>query len=291
MCEPNFAGVLRLTFQDGPGTTVFELTASNGSPNYAIAVQPLLRLDTDHADDHLLFGWSSKSQKRVILCSVTSFNRIPAAQHTEQPTHVATKWARGFAGIRNLQHELDIYQDHLRDLQGVCVPRCFGLYTGKAEGNDVGCLVLEWCAGKKPVDEHEVIRQVMTAITAIHKVGIIHNDLPNPQHVAAGNNNKIHILDFSKANTHECPGALPKTFNGDHLDGLPPPGCPELDAMEDAFTSDLPEYTLRVISRNRGWPRTEEDDQHRTNGHQRIKDSQPIPNEVQPTPWGVCYTQ
>lgn len=56
---------------------------------------------------------------------------------------VVVKWARTMRGADDLEHEAQYYERRLRALQGVVVPRCFGLFRGGA----VAALVLQMCSG------------------------------------------------------------------------------------------------------------------------------------------------
>jgi hypothetical protein len=50
-----------------------------------------------------------------------------------------------------LNREAEFYSNELRHLQGTVVPKCFGLFRGKVDGVDFGCLLLEYCSGRAPV--------------------------------------------------------------------------------------------------------------------------------------------
>ncbi|KAH9940251.1 hypothetical protein B0H21DRAFT_710946 [Amylocystis lapponica] len=49
--------------------------------------------------------------------------------------------------VRRLQDEYDVYQT-LAELQGDCIPRCYGLYEGIAGDEFVSCLLLQDCGRK-----------------------------------------------------------------------------------------------------------------------------------------------
>lgn len=67
------------------------------------------------------------------------------------PGVVILKTAEGADQVQHLTREAEMYKGPLRHLQGKVVPKCFGYYTGKRNGVDLGCLVLEYCSGPNPV--------------------------------------------------------------------------------------------------------------------------------------------
>ena len=67
------------------------------------------------------------------------------------PGQVVLKFATGSAeSVQDLKAELSIYNNQLKELQGRCIPHCYGLFEGpsRSEGDrPFHCLVLEY-AGK-----------------------------------------------------------------------------------------------------------------------------------------------
>ncbi|KAF8079023.1 hypothetical protein FPV67DRAFT_1467232 [Lyophyllum atratum] len=151
-----------------------------------------------------------------------------------QPTQVAiAKMARGAKEMHALNMEADFYAKELLHLQGEYVPRCYGFFRGKEDGVDVGCLLLEYCAGFIPVTEREIVdhnRAKMVAVCKLHEVGLKHGDLARGNHfVRMGDG--VRIIDFSLAVRHRCINAYPAITNsrsrGEHV-----AQCDELALIE-----------------------------------------------------------
>ncbi|KAF8921876.1 hypothetical protein CPB85DRAFT_4916 [Mucidula mucida] len=63
----------------------------------------------------------------------------------EQPTStVIVKIARADQ-VSALDWEAELYENDLRGLQGSVVPKCYGYFKGRSDGQALGCLVLEFC--------------------------------------------------------------------------------------------------------------------------------------------------
>ena len=147
---------MKLFFDNG--AKEYKLYSFNNSAP-SLCVRPTVKLGSATAEnapmDHPLFGHGSKGSLQVIP-SVVDFFTSRVDSNTKAPSQVAVKWARGKANIRILAHELQLYDNDLRPLQGTVVPYCYGLYVGHIEGLEIGCLALEWCAGRKPPGPFEI---------------------------------------------------------------------------------------------------------------------------------------
>lgn len=60
---------------------------------------------------------------------------------------VALKWVVGADRMAGARREASLYDKQLRPLHGTVVPTFYGFYTGIIGDVEVGCIVLEWCAG------------------------------------------------------------------------------------------------------------------------------------------------
>lgn len=69
---------------------------------------------------------------------------------------VYVKWAGDAHQLSLLTHEVDMYQNDLKKLQGKAVPRCYGFFTDSATDPKLGFLILEKCSGTFPVDADEL---------------------------------------------------------------------------------------------------------------------------------------
>ena len=66
--------------------------------------------------------------------------------------HIVLKFTTKAESVKDLETELGIYNNQLKELQGKCVPRCYGLFKRcSEEGPPLHCLVLEYVG--KPVNE------------------------------------------------------------------------------------------------------------------------------------------
>ncbi|GLB35776.1 hypothetical protein LshimejAT787_0300640 [Lyophyllum shimeji] len=135
------------------------------------------------------------------------------AQATEV---VIAKIARGTDStqMRALKNEAEFYA-RLRDLQGRFLPRCYGFFRCKDQGEDIACLLLEYCIGFAPSTEQEIVeyhRAKMIAVCKIHEYGVQHGNLSRAHHfVRTGDG--VRVLDFSLAVLHSCVNAYPVNTN------------------------------------------------------------------------------
>ncbi|KAH9940236.1 hypothetical protein B0H21DRAFT_893702 [Amylocystis lapponica] len=117
--------------------------------------------------------------------------------------------------VRRLYDEYDVYQA-LAELQGDCIPRCYGLYEGIAGGEFVSCLLLQDCGRK--ISELNVDapglwmtrwvfrERVMRSLERIHhyKVdyGFFHGDFDTDA-VVVDETGRPFIVDFDEASEHD----------------------------------------------------------------------------------------
>ena len=79
------------------------------------------------------------------------------------PSHPTTSWDKNVVvkvafthdKMDSLRDEYDAYRK-LKDIQGVWIPRCYGLYrcTSRKRHGPKGCLVLQYCGRKCPQPLH-----------------------------------------------------------------------------------------------------------------------------------------
>ncbi|KAJ3556367.1 hypothetical protein NM688_g2067 [Phlebia brevispora] len=110
---------------------------------------------------------------------------------------------------RRFQREAKMYQTKLRDLQGYCIPRFYGLYSGQVVGNNSMCMILEDCGesvGTYDTISMEWCIMAVRILMAIHKRGVQHNDF-HPRNLIIDNFEKptrLVVVDFEHATQHEC---------------------------------------------------------------------------------------
>ncbi|KAI9068200.1 hypothetical protein FKP32DRAFT_1587933 [Trametes sanguinea] len=126
---------------------------------------------------------------------------------------VVCKVAHGRRQIEILKKEADIYNENLRDLQGVAVPEMVGCYIGKtAEGCHVGVLILTDCG--EPLEEglapysQSIRQQVVFNLLAIHRAGVEHRDFHVGNILAKkrddGQGYDVTIIDFERSERIAC---------------------------------------------------------------------------------------
>ncbi|KAH9980947.1 hypothetical protein BGW80DRAFT_1137540, partial [Lactifluus volemus] len=123
---------------------------------------------------------------------------------------VCIKLARGVDEVVRLTHEASVYRNELAKLWGIAVPKMYGFFIGHHEDDPVACLLLELCLGPSvpPCNSDEFIRLAMQNVRKIHTLGIT-QDLPLELHHFVMKDNKVLLVDFSRAVDHRCNNAMP----------------------------------------------------------------------------------
>lgn len=110
--------------------------------------KPVLVLSIDEAymkdlraDDHPIKG----STDNCTIYKAKLLERDAIINGTANPLTVAVKWARGDSGLERLRWEHLLYSNNLSNIQGLFVPKCYGLFASQSEGVTISCLVLDWC--------------------------------------------------------------------------------------------------------------------------------------------------
>ncbi|TFK78719.1 hypothetical protein K466DRAFT_606720, partial [Polyporus arcularius HHB13444] len=113
--------------------------------------------------------------------------------------------------IPSLAHEVQIYQTKLKALQSTVVPRVYGSYIGRVDG-ELAHVLLEECCGPSSggacFRSEEFRKDILVAAFKLHAAGVTHNDIeylsrtialgPPPAPVAR-------FVGFDKAEAHDCP--------------------------------------------------------------------------------------
>ncbi|KAF4603230.1 hypothetical protein EYR38_003641 [Pleurotus pulmonarius] len=124
------------------------------------------------------------------------------------------------------EHEADMYELHLWDLQDKAIPRCYGLFRYNGEDGKVSSfLVLGDCGDPIPEARHHTDSfksKIIDAVYCIHFAGFTHGDL------SLGNilskDGTPFIIDLETAKPHVC-GMKEKIFIGEDRRNV---GCPEM---------------------------------------------------------------
>ncbi|KAH9066384.1 hypothetical protein EDB87DRAFT_1828409 [Lactarius vividus] len=130
------------------------------------------------------------------------------------PKDVCLKLARGVDEVVRLSHEASVYRKVLAKLWGIAVPRMYGFFIGHCEDTPVACLLLELCLGPTlPLrDSEQFVHLAMQNVRKVHTVGITQN-MPLELHHFVMKDNKVMLVDFSRAVVHRCNSAMPVYVN------------------------------------------------------------------------------
>ncbi len=146
------------------------------------------------------------------------------------PKDVCLKLARGVDEVVRLSHEASIYQRVLAKLWGIAVPSMYGFFIGH-EDTPVACLLLELCLAPtlqlRNSEEFVYVpfflschwslinlcsRLAMQNVRKVHTLGITQN-MPLELHHFVMKDNKVMLVDFSRAVVHRCKSAMPVYSN------------------------------------------------------------------------------
>ncbi|KAF4573287.1 hypothetical protein EYR36_007798 [Pleurotus pulmonarius] len=148
------------------------------------------------------------------------------------PGPLAIKFARVGYEVETLQKEIRFYDTSLKKLQGVVVPKVFGGYRGRVDGEDVAVFIMEYCQTVEEPDAREFNRKVMLAACQLHAAGVMHRNLLASHHIISTVKG-LRFVDFSDGIMHMCPGANPQVQSTGR--GHQPSGCFELDVLEQTY--------------------------------------------------------
>ncbi|TFK80557.1 hypothetical protein K466DRAFT_558928 [Polyporus arcularius HHB13444] len=125
--------------------------------------------------------------------------------------------------IQSLRHEVNIYQTKLKTLQGTVVPKVYGIYTGRVDGERVHVLLEEYCGppsdGVPGTLSRSIRMDILIAAFKLHAAGVMHNDIVYLSRsipfgdLPTGASPDIRFVGFDKATIHECPMVEKATEN------------------------------------------------------------------------------
>ncbi|KAH9481801.1 hypothetical protein JR316_0006328 [Psilocybe cubensis] len=132
---------------------------------------------------------------RVFLATLTTTCTSPS-----NTLDLVVKLATNAAGMLDLHMEEWAY-GKLKEMQGVSIPLCYGLFEGMIHGEDVKFLLLEYCVPDRflitELDILEMQYQTMLALIKIHRKDLCYGKLLDSSHVIVQNGSS-RILSLSK---------------------------------------------------------------------------------------------
>lgn len=201
----------------------------------------LKRVDDDTAEDH--FTLEELSLIRESQNSETYLARL--MRDGELVAGVVCKLAYGKRNLKLLRHEVSMYKNELKELQGMILPGFLGYYEAEMEDEELtGCLVTDYCGDHPKVPLHglpwDMKKEVIKTLMILHDAGVAHGDFAD-RNVVISEEGFPCLLDFGHATPHQCGRKMKITFHA------PRPskeefGCDELyEACKSLAVWTLPE--------------------------------------------------
>ncbi|KAK7686752.1 hypothetical protein QCA50_010352 [Cerrena zonata] len=215
----------RLQIQQNAIGLTFSLNSSNDFINLLDLnlrapknIQPKLQLvlvDTtdldvqkeDHPDTGLRAAKCVWDAKLIELQSdgKSTSGFVPKDESLWKP--IVVKLARGEDARARLLREFDIYACHLKNFQGLIVPKCHGIYGNAPRRKDrmLTCLLLDKCPPLEVPDEEKKLFRTARreAIKLLVSEGIVHGNITNPDHCLPMKDKKgaygVYMVSFSNA--------------------------------------------------------------------------------------------
>ncbi|KAI0321048.1 hypothetical protein OF83DRAFT_1168813 [Amylostereum chailletii] len=157
---------------------------------------------TRHIGEHIVNAQLlHSSQHHYIYRGELTSTRNPSG------TPVVVKFARTELALRELVRENVVYTTTLESLQGVWIPRYYGQYENHDATSVLrDCIILEWCGSPVEVEFSDLNEGFKTciiqAVTAIHKLGIVHNKLVEDN--VLDYHGRPMIIDFAVSDDEKC---------------------------------------------------------------------------------------
>ncbi|KAL1747944.1 hypothetical protein HDZ31DRAFT_80091 [Schizophyllum fasciatum] len=191
----------------------------HAAPNALITLLPRIRGAKIPYERYTTFyrDWTSSSMLVFYAEAVRSDKSAPRRKFALKVALNVTgsRCTGGGAFMENLRREAIFYHERLAELQGVAVPKHYGVWIGRTPWDTtIACAIMEW--GGQPyssgivdpvLGKPERSFTVMQAIKALHDVGFQHNDLIDLRcrhFLYDTEREKAFIIDFSTAEPHRC---------------------------------------------------------------------------------------
>ncbi|KAG1771580.1 hypothetical protein EV702DRAFT_1201895 [Suillus placidus] len=182
---------------------------TSGCPSFPLQLSPVDK-----------FSWDCSFSTPLVLESLISHTQLPVFRGHLDGSSVVVKMAEDDL-CNGLMLEAKIYQD-LQPIQGSAVPTCRGVFSGAG-----AMFLLMDDVGASPTSFTSLSLDqrcgLLKSLMAIHRLGVIHNDLA-ASNIAISDSTAI-ILDFGQSETgHVCPGAdlCPELVEGAAALGVDP---------------------------------------------------------------------
>ncbi|KAG1793369.1 kinase-like domain-containing protein, partial [Suillus plorans] len=166
------------------------------------------------------FNWDCSFSTPLVLESLISHTQLPVFRGHLNGSSVVVKMAEDDL-CNELMDEAQIYQE-LQPIHGSAVPTCRGVFSGAG-----AMFLLMDDVGASPTSFMSLSFDqrcgVLKSLRAIHRLGVIHNDLA-ASNIAISDSTAI-ILDFGQSEIgHVCPGAdlCPELIEGAAALGIDP---------------------------------------------------------------------
>jgi serine/threonine protein kinase len=103
--------------------------------------------------------------------------------------------------LEEMQKEVEIYKD-LADIQGKYIPKlvCYGYYGGDMSFV-IGLTIVGTMLSNQKITKHQRLKAIK-GLEAIHKRGILHNDI-REENILINDNNDIYLIDFRMASRED----------------------------------------------------------------------------------------
>ncbi|KAF9495127.1 hypothetical protein BDN71DRAFT_1507064 [Pleurotus eryngii] len=128
---------------------------------------------------------------------------------------------------KDFEHEADMYEIHLWDLQDKAIPRCYGLFQHKGEDGKVSSFLVLGDYGDPIVEPRNLTNsfkgKVIDAVYHIHFLGFTHGDL-SYDNIIINKDGWPFIIDLETAKPHVC-GVKERLLIGEEKRDI---GCAEM---------------------------------------------------------------
>ncbi|EIW74712.1 hypothetical protein CONPUDRAFT_77976 [Coniophora puteana RWD-64-598 SS2] len=152
---------------------------------------------------------------------------------------VICKAGYGKSCSEKLKKEAQIYSGKLSSLQGICVPRIYGYYTGwTIDEGRLSVLVMEDCGQPLPrlLDElpRRVKESIVECLMKLHQAGIEHGDIDDGRNVvicpSQTDGYEVRIVGFGEADDNHSCEVNPEFLENSTNPGFERVGCYEIFA-------------------------------------------------------------